>query len=723
MIKALDAVKKDKLTVSKAAALNHVPRKTLDDRVRCRVVHGRKPGRTTVLTSEEEEALCNYLIYMAERGFPLTRRMVMAYAWAVARRSGKEKAFNKEAGPGDRWWSNFRRRHPKITLRKLDKLDRNRAQNFNPEVVDKYFKLLKKTLEDNSLMTSPRRIYNCDESFLPLDGSREKAVTYVKSKCAYGQVTGTTEHITLLCGASAAGIALPPMIIYPKAFPGGAYTFKGPDDAVYAKSESGWVDSELFLSWMKKIFLVHAVPQRPVLLLIDGHKSHLTLELIDLARANDVILLCLPPHTTHALQPLDVSVFKSLKDQFYKSLRAFCFLKKNFVVSKKEFASVVKDPFEKAFSMSSIKAGFKKCGIFPFNPGAIDRSKMLPSELYSPLSSSALNTSSETSQGERSSNSALPSSSTIAPPMGECSSNSTPPTTLPPTGECSSNSTPPTTLPPAGECSSSSPATTVDADTSVPESSQSFSEVSIIPETPTSITVTPPLTSTPTSSEASFENPLVAAGLVPSHLADIFSTPHDDPESRPKRRRITDARVLTENEYYDLLKAKERKEKEEEELKQQRKEERERRKKEKEEEKERRKKEREEEKERKKKRKEEERMNKKRKGVEARRKGKGVSRKGKDKACTSSELESEHEDTSSRPRSQRVHTLPARFRENTDSGSDESDDGILCALCNAREPEGFSGSTVFWVDCDKCGTWVHTYCANNSSKYVCSSCA
>ena len=39
-----------------------------------------------------------------------------------------------------------------------------------------------------------------------------------------------------------AGLALPPMIIYPKAYPGGPYTFKGPDDAVYAKSDSGWVD-------------------------------------------------------------------------------------------------------------------------------------------------------------------------------------------------------------------------------------------------------------------------------------------------------------------------------------------------------------------------------------------------------------------------------------------------------------------------------------------------
>ena len=91
---------------------------------------------------------------------------------------------------------------------------------------------------------------------------REKAVTLKKAKYAYAQAHGTSEHITLLCGASAAGITLPPMIIYPKAFPGGAYTFKGPDDAVYAKSELGWVDSELFLSWMNEVLLEFAVPQR-----------------------------------------------------------------------------------------------------------------------------------------------------------------------------------------------------------------------------------------------------------------------------------------------------------------------------------------------------------------------------------------------------------------------------------------------------------------------------
>ena len=40
------------------------------------------------------------------------------------------------------------------------------------------------------------------------------------------------------------------MIIYSKCFPGGPYRFDGPDDALYAKSESGWIE---FLTWLKKI--------------------------------------------------------------------------------------------------------------------------------------------------------------------------------------------------------------------------------------------------------------------------------------------------------------------------------------------------------------------------------------------------------------------------------------------------------------------------------------
>ncbi len=105
MKKALEAVRSKEASVSKVAKVYSVPRKTLDDRVRGKVLHGEVSGPGTVLT--EEDSLCNYLIYMAERGFPLTRKMVMAYAWALAKKSGKADRFNQESGPGDRWWEIF----------------------------------------------------------------------------------------------------------------------------------------------------------------------------------------------------------------------------------------------------------------------------------------------------------------------------------------------------------------------------------------------------------------------------------------------------------------------------------------------------------------------------------------------------------------------------------------------------------------------------------------
>ena len=62
-------------------------------------------------------------------------------------------------------------------------------------------------------------------------------------------------------------------------------------------SESGWIDSELFIMWMKKIFLQYCGSQRPVLLVVDEHARHITIEVIDLACENQIILFCLPPRT------------------------------------------------------------------------------------------------------------------------------------------------------------------------------------------------------------------------------------------------------------------------------------------------------------------------------------------------------------------------------------------------------------------------------------------
>ena len=76
---------------------------------------------------------------------------------------------------------------------------------------------------------------------------------------------------------------------------------------------------------------------------------------------------------------------------------------------------------------------------------------------------------------------------------------------------------------------------------------------------------------------------------------------------------------------------------------------------------------------------------------------------------------------SSDSRPHRRVQLPARFRDDI-----KDDDGVVCAVCKLNEPQGVSADTVFWVDCDVCGVWVHNYCVfkNNavSRGYKCKSC-
>ena len=670
MVSAMNAVRNKEMSIYKAAAHFKVPRKTLDDRIKGHVQHGSRPGPSTVLSAKEEDALVSYLLYMAERGYPLTRTMVKAYAWAISKRSGKGDRSNLETGPGEKWWINFKQRHPQITLRRTDQLESSRAEALNPLIVREYFALLGKTLEENGLMNKPRQLYNCDETFLPLDGTREKAVTHKGTKNTYCQASGTSEHITLLCCASATGIPHPPMIIYAKSFPGGHYRFEGPDDALYACSELGWIDSELFLVWLKKVFLKHMVPQHPVLLLTDGHKSHITIDAIDFCRNNDIILFCLPPHTTHALQPLDVAVFKSLKDKFFKAVRALSFTKKNFVVSKREFSRVVKCPLEEAFSIPNIKSGFRKTGIFPFNPDAIPKHKMIPSSVYGLMSSesdSCLETSNSYPSSLSTPHSQSPSLSSQPADVGS---------------------------PPASSSLVSPPLCDIPVSCDTPSAFQTPT-----PSTSAASGDSPGLCtqiSTPSlgsSLGSPILNPLVVAGLVPEDLSDILATPPSGAAVAKKRtKRITGARNLTADEYVEMLRKDAEKKKEATELKEKRRAEKELKKKEREE------------------RAEERRKRKAEKRQEEKSKRRCLNRP-RVLLESSSDSDMPHEEetaprtkVSNRP--QRNLQRPARFRDESDEG-----DGTLCEICHRNEPEGLASDTVFWVDCNVCGTWVHNFCA------------
>ena len=171
---------------------------------------------------------------------------------------------------------------------------------------------------------------------------------------------------------------------------------------------------------------------------------------------------------------------------------------------------------------------FSKCGIYPFNPDAIDHFKIVQ-----PFSSDESNSSSLSS-------------------------------TNPDDGYCSPQTTPAPSRP--------TPVTPVTPEANIPVTVDYTPVTTSVNQTP----VAPNAQSSPVSSSRSpVENPLVRAGLVPVLLEDIFATDYADATTEKRgSRQTTGVRVLTSNDYVEMMKEKERKERKAAEQKQKQKEER-----------------------------------------------------------------------------------------------------------------------------------------------------
>ena len=158
----------------------------------------------------------------------------------------------------------------------------------------------------------------------------------------------------------------------------------GVSGAYLGRSKSGWMNSELFYGWLSCHFIKSIPAARPVVLLLDGHSSHINLQAAKFARDNDILLYCLPPHCTHALQPCDVGLFKPLKTNWNKSVSKFMCDAPGEVVNKYNFARVFKVAWDETLKPSTIINSFRASGICPVNESAVPKRKLLPSTVYPP---------------------------------------------------------------------------------------------------------------------------------------------------------------------------------------------------------------------------------------------------------------------------------------------------------------------------------------------------
>lgn len=198
-------------------------------------------------------------------------------------------------------------RHPDLIESVPSLIDGGRKSMSRASVFDKFFGDMRPHLQELGVLDDPERIYNLDESWTGSkdEGKRQKVVVPKDLHKPYLLKFTTNDHITITQCACANGTLLPPMITFAKSIPQGDQFLKsGPDKALYNMTESGHIDSDLYLQYIRHIEPMLS-PTRPVVLFQDNLYAHESVELVEFCIEKQIHLINFPSKITHIIQPMD----------------------------------------------------------------------------------------------------------------------------------------------------------------------------------------------------------------------------------------------------------------------------------------------------------------------------------------------------------------------------------------------------------------------------------
>jgi hypothetical protein len=278
---------------------------------------------------------------------------------------------HRDAPPvGTRWASNFVKRHPDLKTRSFRKYDYQRAKCEDPTIIRNWFTLVANTIAKYGIRSND--IYNVDETgFLMGMIASGMVVTGTDRRGKPKSVQpGNGEWITVIQAINADGWAVQPFIIG-----AGQYHLANwyresnlPGDWAITTTQNGWTDNKAGLEWLKHFD--RCTTNRSTgsyrLLILDGHESHHSIDFERYCEENKIIRLCMPPRSSHLLQPLDVGCFSVLKNAYGREIEHLirCSITH---ISKTEFFPAFYAAFQATMTERNIKSAFGGAGLVPLN--------------------------------------------------------------------------------------------------------------------------------------------------------------------------------------------------------------------------------------------------------------------------------------------------------------------------------------------------------------------
>lgn len=175
-------------TIRSASKRFNVPFSTLRAKLKgISPIKKRTGGPQTILTAAEEETLVQCITVLGNKGFPLTKDMLLDSVQLLMRELRRKNPFTEDR-PGRHWLEGFMRRHPVLSIKTPQNLNRRRA-DVNEDFIRQWFKENEDYLKSKNLLNIDKtRIFNCDESAFFLNPKGNKVILPIRQKSVYNLV-------------------------------------------------------------------------------------------------------------------------------------------------------------------------------------------------------------------------------------------------------------------------------------------------------------------------------------------------------------------------------------------------------------------------------------------------------------------------------------------------------------------------------------------------------
>lgn len=362
LTQALEAVANGQ-SARKAALDWGIPKSTLQNRLYGHESHQQAAESQQRLSPVQEGHLTNWILVQEALGLPPTHAQIKEFAQRILAIKGDYEPLGKH------WMQAFLKRNPVIRTKKHRSIDSCRVNGATTEVIKPWFQHLH--LPEIQAI-KPENRYNMDESGI-IEGLGENGLVVGSSerRSIQKKQPGSKAWTSFIECISAAGFALTPLVIFKgktvqqQWFPEDLSIFEGWQ---FTATENGWTTDATAVEWLKRVFIPLTMPKDPKearLLVLDGHGSHETTEFMYLCYQHNIYLLFLPPHSSHVLQPLDLSVFSPLKSRYRKEIGYLNLLTDSSPIGKQNFLICYQKARKEALSAGNIKGGWKATGLWP----------------------------------------------------------------------------------------------------------------------------------------------------------------------------------------------------------------------------------------------------------------------------------------------------------------------------------------------------------------------